>query len=336
MFAGNSMRPQRPLKYLAKRVIWYVAPSFFSWSRDWGFSIAIYTGPSPCELEPSSRASNPVISRANLSDFFVTTAADPFLSFADGRWYMHFEVLNRLSGKGEIAFASSADGFAWQYGGIVLREPFHLSYPYVFEWRSEMYMVPESAQAKAIRLYRAIRFPDRWVHAATLLEGARFVDSSLFQHEGLWWMFTENGSKSSSPVLRLFFAPGPLGPWREHPKSPIVDSDARAARPAGRVVVSNGRPVRFAQPVYPVYGTEVRAFEITELSPQHYSERPLRDAPILGPGAEAWNSGGMHHVDARQLPDGSWLACVDGFAAAARASSEPAPSTTQPAALPTR
>ena len=315
MLLGNATRLQRPLKYLAKCAVWYVAPSFFAWSREWGFSIAIYTGPSPCDLQPSTRAKNPVISRANASDRFITTTADPFISFVNGGWYMHFEVLNRLSGKGEIAFASSADGFAWHYGGIVLRERFHLSYPYVFAWRNDMYMVPESAQAKAIRLYRAVRFPDRWVHAATLLEGARFVDSSLFRYEGSWWMFTENGSKPSAPVLSLFHASEPAGPWREHPKSPIVDSDPRVARPAGRVIILNGRPVRFAQPVLPVYGTEVRAFEITELSRQNYRERPLHDTPILGPGSDAWNSGGMHHIDAHPLPDGSWLACVDGFAA---------------------
>lgn len=326
MLMGNSTRLRRPLKYLAKRALWYAAPSFFARSKLWGFSIAIYTGPSPCELTPSARANNPVISRMDATDFPIATAADPFISFVDGRWYMHFEVVNRVSGKGEIAFASSADGFDWQYGRIVLRERCHLSYPHVFEWRGDMYMVPESGQAKAVRLYRARRFPDRWVHAATLLEGARFVDSSLFEYERLWWMFTENGSKSSSPVLRLFFAADPIGPWREHPSSPIVDSDPRVARPAGRVVIVNGRPVRFAQPVFPVYGTEVRAFEITELSPQHYRERPLRDAPILKAGTEAWNSGGMHHVDAHRLPDGSWLAAVDGFSAPPRAARPPAPS----------
>jgi hypothetical protein len=77
--------------------------------------------------------------------------------------------------------------------------------------------------------------------------------------------------------------------------------------------VIDGTPVRFAQPSLPAYGTEVRAFEITELSPTSYSERPVRDAPILGPGTSEWNRGGMHHIDAHRLSDGTWLACVDGW-----------------------
>ena len=38
---------------------------------------------------------------------------------------------------------------------IVLAEPFHLSYPYVFEWQGSHYMIPESGAAKSVRLYRA-------------------------------------------------------------------------------------------------------------------------------------------------------------------------------------
>jgi hypothetical protein len=313
----NSERLPRPLKYLAKRAIWYAAPSVFALSAEekGAFAIGIYTGPSPFDLRPSDRAKNPVISRGSATDLPTTIAADPFMTYADGRWYMHFEVMNRLSSRGEIAFASSADGFAWHYEKAVLREPFHLSYPYVFEWQGEWYMVPESGRARAVRLYRAVRFPDRWTHVATLLEGARFADSSLFRHDNSWWMFTDNGPKASAPVLRLFYASELTGPWREHPLSPIIDSDPRVARPAGRVIIVNGRPVRFAQSVFPIYGAEVRAFEIVELSRTHYRERPLHDTPILGAGTETWNSGGMHHIDAHLLPDGSWLACVDGFSA---------------------
>ena len=53
----------------------------------------------------------------------------------------------------------------------MLAEPFHLSYPYVFAWRGEYYMVPECHAAGAVRLYRAAEFPTRWVQVADLLTG---------------------------------------------------------------------------------------------------------------------------------------------------------------------
>jgi hypothetical protein len=37
--------------------------------------------------------------------------------------------------EGEIGLATSEDGLKWDYKQVVLNEPFHLSYPYVFEWQ---------------------------------------------------------------------------------------------------------------------------------------------------------------------------------------------------------
>ena len=44
-----------------------------------------------------------------------------------------------------------------EYSKIVLDEPFHLSYPYVFEWDGGLYD-SESATARHLRLYRAVDF----------------------------------------------------------------------------------------------------------------------------------------------------------------------------------
>ena len=34
----------------------------------------------------------------------------------------------------------------------------------------------------------------------------------------------------------------------------------------------------------------------------------------MEPTGEGWNKDRMHHVDPHQLEDGSWIACVDGWA----------------------
>jgi hypothetical protein len=36
----------------------------------------------------------------------------------------------------------SRDAFSWTYQGVVLREQFHLSYPYVFRWNEEIFLIP--------------------------------------------------------------------------------------------------------------------------------------------------------------------------------------------------
>ena len=282
-------------------------------SADQIWSIGIYEGESLLQLAPSRRWPSPVLTRESVTDVPAVFVADPFLVFGPDVCHMFLEVMNWRTGKGEIGWATSRNFGHWQYQRVVLAEPFHLSYPYVFEWQSDYYMVPETHQAEAVYLYRATDFPTGWVRAATLLDGAYFADASPFAHEGRWWMFVDASSDSAHDTLRLFGAESLLGPWREHPASPIISSDARCARPAGRVVCFGSRPIRFAQNCSDDYGLDVRAFEILQLTPTSYAERPLEGHPILAATETGWNARGMHHIDPVKLPTGTWLAAVDGW-----------------------
>jgi hypothetical protein len=128
----------------------------------------------------------------------------------------------------------------------------------------------------------------------------------------MWWLFTDAGVNGKSPLLRLFFAADIHGPWTEHPESPLANGDPRISRPGGRVIIIEGVPYRFAQSIEPVYGAELRAIEIIELDTMRYRESPVVEGPLLGPGSDAWNRHGMHHIDLHPVEGGSWLACVDG------------------------
>ncbi len=275
------------------------------------WSIGIRTGPSPWRLAAPHNES-PVLAAEQVSDVPATSVADPFLLHRDGRWQMFFEVDDWLARKGAIGLATSDDGLTWRYERIVLAEPFHLSYPCVFEDSGDVWMVPESTQADAVRLYRARRFPDDWECVAELLAGKPFADATPFRHAGRWWMFAETSGEAND-TLRLFLADALLGPWREHPASPVVRGDAMHARPAGPVIVTDGRLVRLAQNCAPTYGTDVRGIDVTRLSPSHYDEQPLPGPPLVGPSGRGWNGCGMHHLAAVRRPDGSWLAAVDGW-----------------------
>ena len=305
-----------PIRHLIKRYVWQVAPRVYTRyaaAASQEFAIGMYTGESPFSLSAQPSGDKPVIAHSDITDVPASFVADPFMCSKNGQWYMFFEVMSRFSWKGEIGLATSADGVRWSYRGIVLREPYHISYPYVFEWQHDYYMVPEGGRAGSVKLYRATHFPDHWACAAELLEGSNFLDPSIFRWDDWWWLFAATGG-DRAPSLRLFISDALLGPWREHPLSPVVVESNVSARPAGRVIIVNGSPIRFAQEVFPVYGKQVRAFELLRLSPSTYEEREVRpDRPVLTSQSAAWNSGGMHHIDAHMLPGGSWLACVDGF-----------------------
>lgn len=275
------------------------------------FSIGIYAGDSPLQLAAAAGVINPVLTAKDVTDVAASFLADPFMMHEGGQWYMFFEVMNRRTKRGEIGLATSPDAFHWHYQRIVLREPFHLSYPQVFRVGSTCYMVPETCRAQAIRLYRASRFPDRWEFCKTLLEGASYSDATVFQHRGRFWLFT---TTKESETLRLFFADDLLGDWHEHPCSPVVHENPHIARPAGSVICeADGRLLRFAQDDYPVYGKQVWALAIALLNPTDYQEERLGPAPVLKPGSAPWSQYAMHHIDAHRLDSGQWIACVDGL-----------------------
>jgi hypothetical protein len=272
------------------------------------FSIAIYGGASPFDLRPLVA---PALTRDDVSDVPALYVADPFLLRDGEGWHLLFEVWNSRENKGEIGLATSDDGRVFAYQRIVLAEKFHLSYPYAFQWADEWWLVPESFQGGGVRLYRGDPAPGCWRYEATLIEAPYAVDASPFRFLDRWWLFVETGA--AHDVLRLYHADELLGPWREHPRSPVVQGDATRSRPAGRVLVDGGRIIRFAQDCGGPYGRSVRAFEITRLTRDDYRERPLGANPLLAGTGTGWNADGMHHLDAQRLPDGSWVASVDGW-----------------------
>ncbi len=279
------------------------------WRCVW--AIGIYRGNSPYSFSPSEQAANPVLSAADVSDVAAAFVADPFMVRHLNVWYMFFEVMDRQTETGVIALATSSDGADWKYEQVILREPFHLSYPSVFEWQGDYYMIPETLPLSEVCLYRAESFPTRWRFVRTLLSGV-FADPSPFRFRGRWWMYA-CPAPHAHDSLSLFGADNLEGPWKEHTASPVVSGDPRRARPAGRVLPLENRLIRYAQDSVPLYGSRVRAVDVLNLAENAYAERESDKSPILTGAGTGWNATGMHHLDAHPVTQGEWLACVDGF-----------------------
>ena len=274
------------------------------------YSIGIYTGTTPFSLSPAVNANNPVLSRKTFPLHEVNFVADPFLFFANQKWHLFFEVLPMGSRRGKIAYSTSLDAMEWTYPKTVLEEPFHLSYPYIFRFEGQIYMVPETFESNSVRLYRANPFPQKWTYVKDLLTSS-CVDSSIFEYNGKWWMYTCSRPKKHDTLL-LYFADTPLGPWHLHPANPIKNEDSSSSRPAGRVLVWNDKVYRFCQDCGPFYGAKVRAFEIEILTITTYQEKELPESPILEGTGSGWNKLSMHHIDVQRIDEQNWIAAVDG------------------------
>jgi len=277
--------------------------------RDLSWTIHIWSGSSPFELAAPRSVKNPVLSASHVNDLNARFVADPFLVNEGGCWYMFFEALESKSGRGVICLATSINGYDWTYKRVVLREAFHLSYPYTFKKDNTYYMVPESAEDASVRLYKAVQFPTKWTFTKELLKG-HYWDPSIVQFEDMWWLFSHNKLNGAND-LRLHFASELTGHWQEHPCSPLITNNPHFTRPGGRILRLDGRLFRIAQDTYPEYGLQLFAFEILELSTTSYAERPVGERPIITGKGKVWFRDRIHHLDAHRISDGNWIAAID-------------------------
>jgi hypothetical protein len=248
----------------------------------------------------------PSLSATDVKDVTAEFIADPFIVHHNSLFYLFFEILDKASGKGIIGLAVSKDGDNWDYDQVVLKEDYHLSYPHIFKFKEDFYMIPETSEASKVLLYKANNFPYEWEVVSELLNG-KYVDSSIFRYENKWWMFA-----AKSGHLHLFYSHELDKEWTEHPNSPLISNNYSITRPGGRVVVEEGCIFRYTQDGKPNYGSAVRAFKITKLTEIEYQEEEV--SVILSGSREAnnWNRDGMHSIDQLKLGEDKWLVAVDG------------------------
>jgi hypothetical protein len=265
------------------------------------------SGSSPLDMKEFVGRRNPHFTASDVTTPASQFVADPFLIKEGNTYFLFFELFNRDNGRGELGVAESRDLVHWAFTGVVLAEPFHLSYPFVFKDGDSYYMIPESRASREVRLYKAVSFPMQWKLEKVLLRG-QYVDSSVVHRDGYWWMF----SGVSPYSLAIFYADSLYGPWKAHALNPIYREDSSRARPAGRPLVYNGELIRFVQDNREGYGKKVRAMKVEALSATTFSERVLEPDPFLAATGTAWRAHGMHHFSPLELDKGRWIAAVDG------------------------
>jgi hypothetical protein len=88
--------------------------------------------------------------------------ADPFLFDYEGKCYLFYERFDRKHSIGEIACRIIYPDCSTGKESVVLRRPYHLSFPNVFEYKDMIYMIPETSGNKTIEIYKAVEFPMKW------------------------------------------------------------------------------------------------------------------------------------------------------------------------------
>ncbi len=201
---------------------------------------------------------------------------DPVLVIDDRAAHLFAEEFDLRAGRGRIAHALvEADGTVAPLRPV-LERPYHLSYPFVFRFDGDWWLIPESGENRTVELYRCVSFPNEWERAKILLDDVFAVDSTVLFHDDRLWLFTSiavDGSEVGDELF-LYSARSPLDDWVPHPLNPVV-SDVRRARPAGPIIRMGGALVRHSQDGSRRYGYAICLNAIEELSLSAYREVPV-------------------------------------------------------------
>ncbi len=150
--------------------------------------------------------------------------ADPFGLWKDGLLHIFLEAYDYRTKRGEIELLILDESLSLVERGVVLREPWHLSYPFVFEADGEIWMLPEGYRSGHLTLYRATDFPRRWEPERRFVFPEAAIDATPVRAQDGWWMFyTPPAPKPwRTSALKLARADHLLGQWERCGDTPIL------------------------------------------------------------------------------------------------------------------
>jgi hypothetical protein len=200
--------------------------------------------------------------------------ADPMLLEDKGRTWLFAEDYLHASDDARCIIAAEIgdDGSAGPFRPVLETEH-HISYPFVFRHQGAIYMVPETAADRTVRLYRATDFPFSWRCEGVLFPHPAY-DTTPFEHDGTWYFFATIPERGGSALItHLFWADSLTGRWHLHPASPVGGHGE--SRGAGPVFREDGRLIRPTQCGRPIYGYSFSFDEIVQLDRRTFVQRRL-------------------------------------------------------------
>lgn len=212
------------------------------------------------------------------SDYKKGFCADPFLVETENSIFLFFEEFEYKKQKGRIMVSELLEN---ENNQIIAGEPnvvfdlaSHVSYPFIFSYNEEMYMIPETSANNEIALFRATEFPLKWEKEKVLIPDFAGIDSTLHFAKGKWWIFCSDNNTGGNENLHIFCADDLFGEWEQHKKNP-VKLDIKNSRMAGALFHWKGKIIRPAQNCQETYGREIVLNEIEELSEDEFCEREV-------------------------------------------------------------
>ena len=268
-------------------------PFFTPKKGGWSIGYSFYDSlPSKLKVNKNHIFSIDKMMKINDSTVFL---ADPFFITAKDTIYIFFEYQMKKSGA-DIAVMKSVDGFNFKYDTIVLDESFHLSYPNVFKYKTEYYMLPETKSSNNVLLYKAHNFPYDWRISDTLIKNVRLKDPSIYLSDSLNFLVASDDNLN----LYMYESDSLFGKWEKKKRKSLV-SVGSESRPAGRIFLDENKKITLPlQNCTQGYGYGVSLYNLDFDNNGSYEFNLSKKFFLEAQDNIMEFSGGMHHIDVQK------------------------------------
>ena len=201
--------------------------------------------------------------------------ADPFVCKHEGINYCFVELMSSYRLHGEIAVAKIENGRIGDFRAVI-SEPFHMSFPNVFKYDGQWYMLPETNHCRQVRLYKELNFPYEWTLDTVLCNDERLVDHSMVPFQNGFFVVSNDITNESEAYNRFFYLDmevkkmteiNPQGEWGN-------------IRPGGTFYCRDGKWRHVLQDGVRAYGDYLHIYEVEEFSNEAFKEYELNSIRV--------------------------------------------------------
>ena len=221
--------------------------------------------------------------------------ADPFVVKENQYHYIFFEDFYLKNKKGSISCIKISKDNKIKYYKEIIKEDFHLSFPFIFKYNGNYFMIPEACKSKSIRLYKCVKFPNKWKFYKTIMTKIDYVDPVIFKWKNIWILIISKGKNDFLyNQLSVYTSKNPLSTnWKSLNSNPVTESDI-IGRNAGLIQESKKDIYRISQAYLPGnYGAYITVHKILDIVKNKYHEKKIKK--ILPPSKK--NMQGIHTLN---------------------------------------
>jgi hypothetical protein len=197
-------------------------------------------------------------------------AADPFVFEKDGNIDIFFEYYSMDHRKGVLGHKrlNETDGRV----NVIYEFQGHTSYPCIFEYKDNIYMIPETKADGTLVILKCVEYPLKWEVKNILLKNVKLVDSTPFWVKGIPYIFLYEENVKNVQISTLSIGELDIEEGKIKNIVPAIRYEKSTGRPAGHVLMRNDEIIRVTQPGINHYGENVSFYVLKKNSRGQYTE----------------------------------------------------------------